>query len=367
MKKIANFTLERQNKIHFKEFQDAFREIQERGIYILGPKVAEFEEKFASYLGVRYAVGVASGTDALSLSLLALGIKTGDEVILPANSYPTVFALTAIGVKPVLVDIDPRTFNIDPSKIEKAISNKTKAVIAVHMYGQPAELNAIIPVANKHKLFLIEDCAQAHGAEIKTFSGWQKVGGIGDAGCYSFYPTKNLGSFGDGGMVVTNNPQIYHKLKLLRQYGEEVRYKSILLGRNSRLDELQAAILLIKLKYLNKWNKRRREIAAKYNLLIKNLTLPLESKLNKHIYHLYVVQSQKREELKRFLEEKGIQTAVHYPAPIHLEPSMAFLGYKKGDFPESEKASQQVLSLPMFPELTNNEIEYITKALNKFS
>ena len=319
---IPVFSLSRQNKIIGRQLQQAIKEVIDGGVYILGPKVEEFEKKFTDYLGVKYAVGVASGTDALSLALLTVGVEMGDEVILPANCYPSVFAVTAIGAIPQLVDIDPVTFNIDPTKIPDAITKKTKAIIAVHLYGQPTDMEAILPIGKQYKIPVIEDCAQAHGAEVSiedfNLAGpaahvsqtalqfnrdealsspyrisrssvelrlgtprschplIKKVGSIGDVGCFSFYPTKNLGCFGDGGMVVNNNEDIYKKVKLLRMYGEEKRYKSIALGRNSRLDELQAAILLVKLKYLDKWNKRRREIAELYNSQLKFCTFALK-------------------------------------------------------------------------------------------
>ena len=267
---IPIFDAKRLDKKISQEIREAINGVIKKGIFILGEKVSEFEEDWVSYLGVRYAVGVASGTDALSLAMLAAGVKARDEVIMPANSYPTVFAVTAIGARPVLVDVEEDTFNINPDKIEQAISKKTKAVIAVHLYGQAADLERIIPIVKKYKLKLIEDCAQAHGAEVSWKKRWRKVGTVGDVGCFSFYPTKNLGCCGDGGMVVTNREEIYKKIKLLRMYGEEKRYESVALGRNSRLDELQAAILLVKMKYLDKWNKRRREMAKKYKSEIRN-------------------------------------------------------------------------------------------------
>jgi len=281
---IRFFDITRQNKLLEKELNKAIWEVINKGNYILGEKVGEFEREFAKYLGGKFAVGVASGTDALSLSLLAIGVTRGDEVILPANAYPTVFAVAAIGAVPRLVDIDPITFNINPDKIPQALTKKTKAIIPVHLYGQPANMRKILEIGKKYQVPIIEDCCQAHGSSIKYYvSGItykkekkgkipntkyeirnteeKKVGSIGDVGCFSFYPTKNLGCFGDGGMVVTNNEEIYKKVKLLRMYGEERRYNSILLGRNSRLDELQAAILLVKLKYLDKWNEKRRKMA----------------------------------------------------------------------------------------------------------
>ncbi|OGG14321.1 hypothetical protein A2773_03410 [Candidatus Gottesmanbacteria bacterium RIFCSPHIGHO2_01_FULL_39_10] len=363
---IPFFDIKRQNENIRNELDEAIAGVIDGGVYILGPKVAKFEKEFAKYIRVKYAVGVASGTDAISLALLAMGIGDGDEVILPANAYPSVFAISAIGAIPKLVDIDPQTYNLDPLKIEKVISKKTKAIIPVHLYGQPADLSSIIAIGKKYKIPVIEDCAQAHGAE---FLG-KKVGSIGDIGCFSFYPTKNLGAFGDGGMVVTNNKEIYEKVKLYRMYGEKERYKSILSGRNSRLDELQAAILLAKLKYLDKWNKRRKEISKKYNFQFSIFNFqfrkPYESVYARHIYHLYVIRTKRRDELKKYLEKHGIGTAIHYPVPIHLVPSFKYLGYKKGDFPESERASEEVLSLPIYPELRDEEVDKIAGAIVKF-
>lgn len=416
---IAVFDIKRQNKSIRKELDKAIAEVIDGGVYILGAKVSEFEVNFAKYIGTKYGVGVASGTDALMLALLNYDIGAGHEVILPANAYPSAFAITSIGAKPKLVDINPETYNINPNLIEKAITKKTKAIIAVHIYGQPCEISSILEIGKKYKIPVIEDCAQAHGAGIElvgpvtrvshdslqvrrdsrlsvylshrrldgearhgspslvppanstlTKYNWRKVGSIGDIGCFSFYPTKNLGCFGDGGMIVTNSPDIYKKLKLLRMYGEEKRYNSIILGRNSRLDEIQAAILLVKLKYLDKWNKRRRDIATNYELGIRNnelgIRLPKEIENITHVYHLYVIRAKQKNMLKDFLQTNGIGTAIHYPVPIHLIPAFKYLGYRRGDFPESEMAADEILSLPMYPELTDIEIKNIAGKINQF-
>ena len=382
-------TLVRQNQLIGKELQSTISKVIKSGNYILGSCVAEFEKAFAFYLGVKYATGVASGTDAISLALLALGIGAGDEVIIPANSYPSVFALTQIGVIPKLVDIDPITYTINPDKIPDVITKKTKAILPVHMYGQPAKMEAILLVGKKYGIPVVEDCAQAHGAEIKIRNPKSeirnyKVGSLGNLGCFSFYPTKNLGCLGDGGMVVTNNKELAEKVRLLRMYGEKGRYNSVLLGRNSRLDEIQAAILLVKLKYLDEWNSKRRRIANKYiaqllnrsisnnrfnNGAMKqcnNLQLPMEAQYVNHIYHLFVIRTKKRNELKNYLESKEIMTGIHYPTPIHLVPSMKYLGYRKGDFHQSERVCLEVLSLPMFPELEIKEVEIITGEIIRF-
>jgi len=372
---IPVFDTTRQIKKYRRQFIKTIDEVMSKGNFILGSKVAQFEKEFAAYTGVKFAVGVASGTDALMLSMQALGINNpGEEVIMPANSYPTAFAVVSTGARPRLVDIDG-SFNIDPLKIEKAITAKTRAIIAVHLFGQPADLQKIMQTANKYNLPLIEDCAQAHGAVYKNPTlpsglreASKKVGSIGKIGCYSFYPTKNLGAFGDGGMIVTNDEELFKKIKLLRMYGEEERYKSVLQGRISRLDEIQAAILSVKLQYLDKWNERRREIAGKYRSHLENspCRLPPALPFTKHVYHLFVIRTKKRDLLKNYLEKKGIATGIHYPVPIHLVPSFKSLGYKEGDFPESEKAAKEILSLPMFPELKDSEIVKVAQEINSF-
>ena len=372
---IPVFDTTRQIKKYRRQFIKTIDEVMSKGNFILGAKVAQFEKEFAAYTGVKFAVGVASGTDALMLSMQALGINNpGEEVIMPANSYPTAFAVVSTGARPRLVDIDG-SFNIDPLKIEKAITAKTRAIIAVHLFGQPADLQKIMQTANKYNLPLIEDCAQAHGAVYKNPTlpsglrgASKKVGSIGKIGCYSFYPTKNLGAFGDGGMIVTNDEELFKKIKLLRMYGEEERYKSVLQGRISRLDEIQAAILSVKLQYLDKWNERRREIAGKYRSHLENspCRLPPALPFTKHVYHLFVIRTKKRDLLKNYLEKKGIATGIHYPVPIHLVPSFKSLGYKEGDFPESEKAAKEILSLPMFPELKDSEIVKVAQEINSF-
>ena len=372
---IPVFDTTRQIKKYRRQFIKTIDEVMSKGNFILGSKVAQFEKEFAAYTGVKFAVGVASGTDALMLSMQALGINNpGEEVIMPANSYPTAFAVVSTGARPRLVDIDG-SFNIDPLKIEKAITSKTRAIMAVHLFGQPADLEKIMQTANKYNLPLIEDCAQAHGAVYKNPTlpsglrgASKKVGSIGKIGCYSFYPTKNLGAFGDGGMIVTNDEELFKKIKLLRMYGEEERYKSVLQGRISRLDEIQAAILSVKLQYLDKWNERRREIAGKYRSHLENspCRLPPALPFTKHVYHLFVIRTKKRDLLKNYLEKKGIATGIHYPVPIHLVPSFKSLGYKEGDFPESEKAAKEILSLPMFPELKDSEIVKVAQEINSF-
>lgn len=362
-----------QNRKLRKELNQTIRETIDRGIFILGENVRKFEEEFARYIGVKYAVGVASGTDAITLALLASNIMIGDEVIVPANCYPSVFAVTAIGAEPRLVDIKPDTFTIDPDKIESAIGPRTKAILPVHLYGQAADLSAIMAIGKKHKLSVIEDCAQSHGAEINIEgAGWKKTGSIGEIGCFSFYPTKNLGCFGDGGMVVTNDRKIAERVRLLRMYGEKSRYESILLGRNSRLDEIQAGILSVKLKYLDEWNRKRRDNAAYYRNVFREIiqydyVVPAEAAYARHVYHLFVIRSRNRDKLRQFLAKRGIASAIHYPHPIHLVPTFTYLGYKPGSFPEAESASREIISLPMYPELTKREINEVITGLKEFT
>lgn len=347
-----------------KEIDRTINEVLKSGCFILGPKVKEFEKKFAQYLGVKYAVGVASGTEALQLALLAAGVEPGDGVILPANVYPTIFAVSAVGAVPQLVDINPENFNLDAPKIKPAITKKTKAIIPVHLYGQPAEMDSILAVAEKYGLAVVEDCAQAHGAVYKG----KKVGLFGDLGCFSFYPTKPLAAYGDGGMVVTNRRELAEKAKILRMYGEKKRYQSIVPGFNSRLDELQAAILLVKLKYLDRWSEKRRRAATYYQKLLAGLgaILPREQSFTKHVWHLFVIRAKKRNQLQKFLEKKGIVTGIHYPAPIHLQPAYQNLGYQKGDFPQSEKASLEVLSLPLYLGISRKQQKFVTGQIFKF-
>lgn len=342
---------------HQKEIDQSIKKVLGSGVFILGENVRLFEKKFASYLGAKYAVGVASGTDALILSLRALGIKEGQEVIIPANSYPTAFAVAATRAKLKLVDIDPKTLNIDPFKIEKAVIPSTFAIIPVHLYGLVAEMEPILKIAKKHNLFVVEDCAQAHGAVHRG----KKVGTLGDTGCFSFYPTKNLGCFGDGGMIVTNSKKIAEVVKELRMYGEKERYQSLRLGVNSRLDEIQAGILREKLKKLERFNQARRKIASWYSYYLSGaeVVLPEVIDSTRHVYHQFVVRTQKRDLLKSFLAKKGVETAIHYPIPVHLVESFKFLGYKKGDFPESERMAEEMLSLPCHPYLTQNEVRRI--------
>jgi dTDP-4-amino-4,6-dideoxygalactose transaminase len=348
------------------EIEAAIEKILKSGWFVLGKAGEAFEQEFADYVGAKHGIGVGSGTEALHLALLAVGVKPNDEVITVANTcVPTVSAISFAGAIPVLVDSDQASYTLDPKKLEAAVTKKTRVVMPVHLYGQAADLKPILSIATQHGIRVVEDCAQAHGTE---YNG-KLVGTFGDVGAFSFYPSKNLGAFGDGGMVVTNNDQIAENLRMLRNYGQVKRYYHSIKGFNSRLDEIQAAILSVKLKYLDVWNKRRREIASMYNSLIQNpnIQLPREMSYGKHVYHLYAVRTKLRDELQKFLSANGIQTLIHYPVPIHLQESYADLGKKKGSYPEAEAHGNEELSLPMFPELTDDEVKYICEIVNRFS
>lgn len=348
------------------EIDSAIQKVLESGNFILGEEVREFESRVCEYLGVKHAIGVASGTDALQIALMAIDLKPGDEVITtPFTFVATAETIVLLGGKPVYVDIDENTFNINPDLIEEKITEKTRAIIPVHLYGQPAEMEKILDVAKKYNLYVIEDSAQALGSEYKG----RKVCTFGDIACISFFPTKNLGAFGDAGMIVTNNDDLAEKIRMIRVHGSKIRYNHEILGVNSRLDTIQASILLVKLKYLDEWNNRRIEIARKYTdglSDIDDLTTPHCQPYNKHIYHQYTIRTKRRDELSQFLKERGIQTAIHYPIPLHLQKAFSHLGYKEGDFPVSERSSKEVLSLPMFPELKDEEVEYVIESIHQF-
>lgn len=350
---------------HKEEIDSAITRVMESGRYILGQEVAAFEEEFAAYIGVRFGIGVSNGTDALQLALRACGIGEGDEIITVSHTaVATVVAIELCRAKPVFVDIDPSTFLIDPDQIERAITLRTKAIIPVHLYGHVADMKSILSIAHTHRLYVIEDCAQSHGA---TYGG-QKSGAMGDMAAFSFYPTKNLGAFGDGGMVLTNNPELAERVRLLREYGWRQRYVSEISGLNSRLDELQAAVLRVKLKYLDQWNKARRKKAAIYTKLLEGteIVCPTEKEPVRHVYHLYVIRTKKRDSLQAFLGERGIGTLIHYPTPIHLQNAYKNLEYRRGDLPSTELCSREILSLPLFPEMAESEIELVASRIRHF-
>jgi len=367
--KIPVFDLTRQFQEIKGEIDKSVKKVLSSGFYILGKNVSDFEEEFAKYCGAKYAIGVASGTDALKIALRACGIKEGEEVITtPFTFVATSEAIHNIGAKIVFADIDLDSYNIDPQEIEKKITKKTKAILCVHLHGQPCNMQAIAKLTRKYNLKLIEDCAQATGAEYKG----KKVGTFGDTGCFSFYPTKNLGTYGDGGMIITNNRQIAQKAKMLRVHGSRSKYEHLMHGYNSRLDELQAAILRTKLKYLDKWNEARRKNAAYYN---KRLSIweekgfiirPKEQKNTKHVYHLYTLRVKKRAPLMEFLKSRGIGTSFHYPISLHLQKVYKELGYRCGDFPKTEITAGETVTFPFYPELKKKEIDYIAGALCQF-
>jgi len=334
--------------------------------YILGPQTQAFEQEFAAYLGVRYASGVGSGTEALHVAIRACDIGAGDEVITVSHTaVATVAAIELAGATPVLVDIDPVTYTIDPNKIAAAITPRTKAIIPVHLYGAAAHLNPIVDLARRHNLKVIEDCAQAHGTRYASRD--RVVGSYGDVACFSFYPTKNLGAIGDGGLVATNDPAIAGNLNLLRQYGWRERYISEVAGWNTRLDELQAAILRVKLRHLDEDNDRRRSLAAIYDEQLAGVaTLPIEPANTRHVYHLYVIRHPQRDALMQFLSERGIGTAIHYPVPIHLQPAYRGRLGDVGSLPETERAAQEILSLPMYPELSAEDVRTVAQAIREF-
>jgi dTDP-4-amino-4,6-dideoxygalactose transaminase len=347
------------------EVDAVIHRVLDSGQFILGKEVGEFECAVAGYLGVKYAVGCASGTDALQIAMMAFGIGPGDEVVsTPFTFVATAETIALLGAKPVYVDIDPRTYNIDPTRIERAITPKTKGIIPVHLYGQPADMDPIMAVARRHNLKVIEDSAQAFGASYKG----RKVCSIGDIGCISFFPSKNLGCFGDGGMMVTDDPILAEKVRMLAAHGSKVRYYHDSIGVNSRLDTLQAAILQVKLPHLDSWNSARRSAAQRYNTLLQGapVSTPFESNDGQHIFHQYTVRAPRRDALAEHLKAKGVPHAVYYPVPLHLQKAFAVSGGKTGDFPVTEQAAHEVLSLPMHAELTEEQQVFITSVIKEF-
>jgi dTDP-4-amino-4,6-dideoxygalactose transaminase len=365
--KIPLVDLKAQYQSIKEEIDKAISNVINNTNFINGPEVKAFETDFSAYNECQYAVGVASGTDALVLSLLACGIKPGDEVITtPFTFIATAESISRCGAIPVFVDIEPDTYNIDTSKIETKITSKTRAILPVHLYGHPAEMNTIMNLAQKYNLKIIEDCAQALGARYKN----KKVGSFGDAGCYSFFPSKILGAYGDGGMVTTNNPQIAENIRILRNHGGKDKYHTVMHGFNSRLDEFQAAILRVKLKYVDNWIEQRRQksvIYAELFKLLNNIVIPVEKPDSYHVYNYYTIRInggiEKRNKLIKNLTDNEIATAVYYPVSLHLQDVYKPLGYKTGDFPESEKVHDEVLSLPMFAELSENGMTEICNVL----
>jgi len=341
---------------------------EEQG-FILGPRVQELEKALAAFVGSVHAVGCASGSDALLLSLMAVGVRPGDEVItVPFTFFATAGSISRLGVKPVFVDIQPETFNIDPALIEKNVTPRTKAIIPVHLFGQCADMEPITEIARRRNLRVIEDACQAIGAARHG----TRAGVLGDTGCFSFFPTKNLGGFGDGGLITTNDPALAGRLAMLRVHGSKVRYVHELVGLNSRLDALQAAVLSVKLRHLERWTEGRRRNAGKYERLfadaklLDRVVLPKTAPGNYHVYNQYTIRAQKRDELRAFLKDRQIGTEIYYPIPMHLQGCYRDLGYQKGDLPVSERASEEVVSLPIYAELTDAQLAYVVEAIKEF-
>lgn len=348
------------------ELTAAIRDVLDSSEFVLGRDVSDFEQSFAQFVETRAAVGVGSGLDALRLALMALGVGPDDGVILPANTFvATALAVSAVGAQPILVDCDPTTYNIDPCLIEEAVTPKVRAIIPVHLTGQSADMDPILEIARKRNLPVIEDAAQAHGARYKG----QCCGSLGVAGCFSFYPSKNLGACGDAGIVTTSDTELAEKLFELRHYGQRNRNEHLSKGLNARLDTIQAAILNVKLRHLPRWNAARSRHARKYRELLAgvgDLAFQREAEYSKHIYHLFVIATDWREALRTHLTNAGISTGIHYPTPIHLQPAYADLPYRRGDFPNAERLSGKVLSLPMFAELTDPQIERVAQEVRRF-
>jgi len=347
------------------EITQAINEVCENQAFALGPAVAEFEEKVAAYCSSKYAIGVSSGTDALLVSLMALDMKPGDEVITtPFTFFATAGSIVRLGAKPVFIDVDRDSFNIDPSAIEQKINKKTRAIIPVHLFGQVAQMKPIIEIAKRYNLAVIEDAAQAIGASQDGI----KAGNFGDCGCFSFYPTKNLGGFGDGGLVTTNREDLAQKIRALRDHGQNPRYFYKIIGGNFRLDGIQGAVLNVKLRYLDEWNEKRRQNAALYDSLFTGspIKIPKIDKNNVSIYHQYTITTPKRDKLKQFLAENNIGSAIFYPKPLHLQDCFSDLGYRPGDLPIAEQLCEEVLSLPIYAELEPEQIEYVAKTVLKY-
>lgn len=344
-----------------KQLEESVQRVLPSGYYILGPELERFEQRFANWLGAEYSVGCASGTEAIYLALKAAGVGPGDEVVVVAHTaVPTISAISMTGAEPVFVDIDPSSYVMDVTKVEAVLTQKTKALVPVHIYGQVVDLDPLLALGRSRGIPVIEDVAQATGA---TYKG-KIAGTMGDFGAFSFYPSKNLGAFGDGGAVCTNSEESYRKLLMLRNYGQSKRYHHDEIGINSRLDELQAAILDAQLPYVHEWNVRRREIAHRFTAGLRDVVkTPAESSFGTHVYHLYVIQTTDRDSLQQYLLEKGIQTLIHYPIPAHLQKAYQYRGYKRGDLPVTEQVTQRILSLPMFPELTNDQVDFVIEEI----
>jgi dTDP-4-amino-4,6-dideoxygalactose transaminase len=363
--KIPLVDLKAQYESIKEDVQKAISHVLETSQFVLGEEVEAFEEEFARYCETRCAVGLNSGTSALFLALLALGVGPGDEVITVSQTFiATAEAITWTGARPVFVDIDEKTFTMDPSVVERAVTKKTKVILPVHLYGHPADMDPILSVAKKYDLAVLEDACQAHGALYKG----KRVGGFGKAACFSFYPGKNLGAYGEGGAVVTDDSALAVRIKKLRNHGGLRKYEHELIGTNARLEGIQGAILRVKLPYLDRWNELRRQHAVRYRALLKDLDmiLPQEASYAKSVFHLYVIRTRERDRLNAYLNERGVSSLIHYPVPNHLLPFFRNLGYSEGDLPVTEKVLKEVLSLPIYPELTEEQLRYIAETIQSF-
>lgn len=362
---IPLIDLKAQHQSIRKELREAIDRVLDTCEFALGSEVEAFENEFAAYCGARHGIAVNSGTSALHLALLAAGVGPGDEVItVPFSFVATAAAIVYTGARPVFVDVDPRSYTMDAGQIERVITPRTKAILPVHLYGHPADIDPIVEIARRHNLIVIEDAAQAHSAEYKG----RKVGAIGDLGCFSFYPTKNLGACGEGGIVLTNRPEFDRKIRMLRDWGQEKKYYHVLKAFNYRMEGMQGAVLRVKLRHLHAWNEARRAHAASYDAVLPaaGVKTPQAMAYARHVYHVYAIRTQERDGLQQSLTGRGIHTAVHYPYPIHLLPSYADLGHHLGDFPQSEKLSRELLSLPMFPELSEESISQVSSTIVEF-
>lgn len=364
--KAPQFDLTQQFEQLKPELMSALETVLASGQYILGSNVAAFEEEIAVFLGVKYAIGVANGTDALLLSLKVLGVGPGDEVIVPSFTFfATAEVVSQLGAQPVFVDIDPLSFNIDAEKVRLVITSKTKAIIPVHLFGLPVNMDELRSIAGSRGIPIVEDACQAIGAEYKG----QRIGALGELACFSFFPTKNLGAVGDGGLVTTNNSEFAERLLRLRAHGSYKKYYHSEVGWNSRLDELQAAILRIKLRYLDEWTDKRRKAAARYAAMLQEVAqvfTPKEPLGSKHVHHQYVIRAEKRDELKVFLSQRSVGTSIYYPCPLHLQLVYEHLGYTSGSLPHSEQAAQQTIALPMFPEISEQDQAYVVDNIKLF-
>lgn len=364
---IPFLNLKPQHQLLKAEILAAVSEVLDNTAFAGGPYVAKFEEEFAAYCTTKHAIGVGNGTDALWFALLALGVGPGDEVITVPNTFiATAEAITYCGATPVFVDIDESTYNMDPALVERAITPRTRAIIPVHLYGQMADMDPIMEIARKHKLFVVEDASQAHGAEYKG----RRAGTIGHVGCFSFYPGKNLGACGEGGACVTNDPALRGKIAMFREHGQAKKYYHDVIGWNGRMDGMQGAILSVKLKHLENWTEARRANAKRYDQLLRNahgVLAPMESPVCRHVYHLYVIRVKERDALIKACGDQGITCAIHYPLPLHLQEAYKPMGISAGSFPVAERVSKEIVSLPMYPELTENEIKTVAAAVKAFT